>query len=688
MKKGISLRIKMLCGILPIVVLALLIVTTISTGKSRSAITVLTKSRANETLKSYSNKMDNTLESLRITAETLSRAVSSTYKNTDLDAYEELFSNVIKDNDMVLGSGIWFESGVYKGQEFAGPYWMRGDGGNIIYTDEYSNAEYNYFEQEYYTSAKAKTTIDASITDPYYDEASGTVMATCSAPIFDKDGDYIGCITVDTELSSIQEMTAEMNIGTNSIPMLVDSQGIFIYNLDSEKVKGTSKLSEDDNASLAALAGEILANDEGSGEFTYEKEATMLFWDTIPGVNWKILVTLQKKEMNETSDGIRNSLVVICILAMVVCALMILFLVDRVVKNVDDVNKFAGELAKGNFAIDKIKTRSGDELGHMSNVLNTMYENNRGVINSVSDESERIGEASRSLSQVASNLTEGFDQIKSDMSAVNDAMMSASAATEEVNASVQEVDASVQLLSGEANKSKESAELIVRRAQEIERNSKEAHDHAVTIVEERKQEIEAANEQAAVVEKIGSLAESIAEIADQINLLSLNASIEAARAGEHGKGFAVVASEINKLASDTGDAVGKIQETIDAVQKSFSDLLGASNELLIFLKETVGPDYANFVDVAKQYGSDAESFGEQAEQIAGMVRSIRTSMSEVSSAILNIAESAQDTAERSTNISDTVHSVSDVVDHVTDMSGRQNEIAENLSNVVGQFKLK
>ncbi len=677
----------MLGGILSVMALAVIIITIIATTQAGKAINSITESRASATLDNYVSKMDDTLGNLRLTARMLSDMVSITYKDTSLETYGEIFAKVINEDDMILGSGIWFESGVYNGQEYAGPYWMR-DGGNIVYTDEYSNAEYNYFEQDYYKNAKAMTAKQATITDPYYDESSGQVMATCSAPIFDAGGSYIGCITVDTQLSSVQDFTSTMSIGKNSFPILLDSKGTYVYDTDSKKVADSMTIASDENASLAAIANDVLGTTDGIAEYTYNKDRTMIFWDTVPEVNWKLLVTLQKKEMNSVSDSIRTLLSIICVISILVCAAMILVLIEGVVKNVKSVNTFAAGLAKGDFTIDKIQTKSRDELGQMAFALNDMFESNKDVITNVSNESGRISDASRSLSKMADELTNGFDRISNDMVAVNDAMMSTSAATEEVNASVQEVDASVQILSGETNKSKEAAETIKLRAQDIEKKSKTAHDHAVQIVQERKKEIEAANEQAEVVNRIGSLAGAIADIADQINLLSLNASIEAARAGEHGKGFAVVAAEINKLASDTGDAVNKIQETVDAVQQSFENLLGASNELLDFLRETVGPDYENFVNVAKQYGNDAESFGMQSEHIAEMVGNIKAAMGEVSDAIQNIAESSQDTAERSTNITDTVSNVSQVVSDVTDMSGKQNEIAGVLSEVVGQFKLR
>ena len=96
------------------------------------------------------------------------------------------------------------------------------------------------------------------------------------------------------------------------------------------------------------------------------------------------------------------------------------------------------------------------------------------------------------------------------------------------------------------------------------------------------------------------MANVISEIADQINLLSLNASIEAARAGEAGKGFAVVASEIGSLATSTAEAVGQIQNTISQVQNAFDSLTKDAQNMLGFVVNDVTPDYSNFVEVAKK----------------------------------------------------------------------------------------
>lgn len=684
MFRKMNLKTKMLLGILPIVAASLILVTYIGVNRFTSAFQTLTSEKAAAVLEANSNSIDSTLETLRSTATILSNNVGTSYTYTSLDSYGEIFSNVIMDNDVISGAGIWFAKGVYQNKQYAGPYWYK-DGNSVAYTDEYSNADYDYFSQEYYIDAVSMTSLDATITDPYYDDASGTILASCSAPIFNSNGECIGCITVDTTLDSIQDLVSSMSLGTSSTSILLSSTGTYLYDVDESKATSSQNIANDSD--FSSIASTVLTNESGLDSIEKSDGAHIYFYDTIPEVNWKLIITLSQDELDSTMIEIRNMLIVICIVAIAISALVILILVNSITKSVKSVKTFAGLLASGDFTVSKIHTKSQDELGQMSDSLNNMYENNKSVISQVSDESEKIDEASATLEGMASQLTNEFQAIQSNMTGVNDAMMSASAATEQVNASVEEVNASVQLLANHANESKGLADSIQKRAKDIEDNSKAAYDHAIQIAQERESDIEIANSQADVVQQIGSLADSIAEIADQINLLSLNASIEAARAGEHGKGFAVVATEINKLAGDTGAAVGEIQNTVSGVQEAFSNLLKATNELLTFLKETVTPDYDNFVNVAQQYGADADSFGQTSNSIAEMVGTIRGAMGEVSSAIQNITESTQDTASRSAEITDTVNTVSGVVENVSDMSGKQSVIAKNLSGVVSKFKL-
>lgn len=688
--KKMSLRAKMLLCILPVMAIAMIILTYVAAEQSKGAIREATSNAMEQSVTANVNAVVGTLNVVENTAVNITEMISTSYKFVTMDNYRGTITAIIKENDTVSGAGIWFEPYVFdKNEMYVGPYWYK-DGGNVVETMEYSNADYDYFNQEYYTNAKSLQQGKAKITDPYYDPSSGTIMASCSAPIYD-NGTYVGCVTVDMQLTNIQDMVSSVRIGKTGTAMLASSDGTYIYTTDDSKVQNAVKITADDNPSLASAGATVMSSNSTSVSevyFTEGKDTIMLLYSTIPDVNWKAMIRMSTTEMDESVNALIQKLIIICVIALLVGAAIIYVFVLSISKSINNVKAFAGYLASGDFTVDKIVSKSGDELGQMSDSLNDMYENNRDVISKISDGSVQVSETSTGLASMANELSGQFSSIQSNISGVNDAMMSSGAATEEVNASVEEVNASVHQLAAETEKTSSDATEIKGRAREIEKQSRQAYDYAISIAEQRESDLVEANEKAKVVDQIGTLADTIAEIADQINLLSLNASIEAARAGDAGKGFAVVASEINKLASSTSEAVEQIRETIDGVQEAFSTLSSSSGELLSFIKDTVTPDYDRFVNLAKQYGNDADAFGGSSENIAHMVENIRAAMEEVSKAIQNIAESTQDTADLSSRVNDSVMAAADVVSNVNDMSTKQEAIAGTLEEIVGKFKLK
>ena len=687
--KKLSLRVKMLLFLLPILAAILIFLTYISASTSRTAIREATTTQMQQTLQANVNSVDGNLEIIRNTCVNIAAMVSTSYRFVQMDGYKETLTKIINENESILGAGLWFEPNTFNPNEkYVGPYWYK-DGGTIVETWDYSNAEYDYFNQAYYTNAKALSDGKAVITDPYYDPTSGKIMSSCSAPIYE-GSTFVGCVTVDMELSNITDMVSSIKVGKTGKALLTTANGLYIYTDDEQKIQNETYIQNESNASLVNTANIMLASNGEIGMGGYNDDSgkgIVLTYTTVPDVNWKMAIQMNEEEMDETVNSLLRLLIIICVVSLIIGALAIYFYVLNITKSIDNVKKFASVLASGDFTVDKIRSNRGDELGQMSDSLNEMFENNKDVISKISDGSIEVSETSNGLANMANELSQQFTSIQGNISGVNDAMMSSGAATEQVNASVEEVNASVHQLAAETEKTSTEATDIKARAMEIEKESKSAYDYAINIAEQRETDLIEANEKAKVVDQIGTLADTIAEIADQINLLSLNASIEAARAGDAGKGFAVVASEINKLASSTSEAVEQIRETIDGVQEAFGTLSSSSGELLTFIKETVTPDYDKFVNVAKQYGDDAGAFGNSSENIAQMVENIRASMEEVSKAIQNIAESTQDTADLSSQVNDSVMVAADVVSNVNEMTNKQESVAGTLKEIVGRFKL-
>ena len=689
--RGIGIKWRMLLLILPVVIVSLVVVTIVSANISRKAVMDRSEEYMQSEVKANINETDAKLEVIRTTAENLSVFVGETYKGMNMSVYGNIFKATANANDLIRGCGVWFEPNAYKGdaryvnQKYVGPYWYK-DGNEIVEDWEYSNEEYDYFSQEYYMNAKAQTELKAVITDPYYDPSSQSVMASCSAPIFAMDGSYVGCITVDMSLDSITGMVSSIKVGEGGKAVMTTAGGTYIYTEDSAKVESGANISEDASG-IGAIASQIISTPSGENTYKDGGKVYNVYYDSVPEVDWRLLIVMPQAEINAPVTHMTRVSSIICVVSILLCIIFIFILASSIAKAIMGVNLFAKELAAGNFTTNKLNSRRRDEIGEMSHALDEMYQSNSGIISNISLEANNVNDASSTLSAMSEELSAEFSRIKENMEAVNDAMMSTGAATEEVSASVQEVNDAVQGLAAETAETEKKVREITARAVEIQRKNQAQHDNAIEITSLRRSELEAANEKAKVVSEISTLADAIASIASQIDLLSLNASIEAARAGEAGRGFAVVASEINNLATDTNEAVVEIKKTIDSVQQAFTDLSAGSNKLLDFVTDTVTPDYENFVTVGKQYGDDAELFGQLATRIQDMTENIKNSMNEVNEAVSNIAESTQETSSHSADVTSSVDSVAEAVDSVAELATDQQHTAGALTEIVSHFKL-
>lgn len=680
---------KLLLGILPPVIIGMVALALISEQSAQSIIAEQMQGRMVSELNAQSSIISNEMAVISNTTQNLAGSIANSYKGSTPYILESTLRQVVEENGAILGSGIWFEPNVFKSAEtYYGPYVFRDGptGANMNLTYDYSNAEYDYFNQEYYLLSKEIK--EPVYTEPYYDEAKEKIVITCTAPMYNTVGNYIGCVTIDTELSTIQTIINEIKVGENGDAMLLAGEdGVYLGCPDLTKVENGMSILEEENESLRQAGQTILETESGETAYSEAGETYRLYYETIPGVDWRIMIRIPESDMQAPIDQLLRLLAAVCIVAVAVSVLMIIMQVRNISRGVKKVHRFAETLAEGDFSVQPMSIRRVDELGQMGRSLNAMYESNKNVIVHISEHAGNIHDSSAGLNEAADELDGQFGEITNLMNDVNEAMMSVSASTQEVNASAEEVSSSVNVLASETEKSLAMAEEIKKRAADIEKGTRASYDHATALSVTYEENLKKSIENAKVVESIGKLAEVISDIANQINLLSLNASIEAARAGEAGRGFAVVATEIGRMAGDTSNAVGEIQKTVEDVKDAFDLLTSDSESLIRFLKETVTPDYDKFVGVAKQYGADAVSIEENSSHISNMAGNIEHIMGEVASAVQNIAESTQETADSSSQIMERVGRVSAVVEQVSKMSAEQEEIAGSLNEVVGKFKL-
>jgi len=675
---------RMLIAILPIIIIAMVFSTWMSVTTSKKIITSEIEAQMSSTLDAQMSEIQKELNVVSTKVEGLAQTTVHTYQTTPLLQLEGVLKNITASSSSALGAGLWFEPNVFDPtKEYVGPYAYK-DGDEIVVTYDYSTPEYNYFSSDWYKNGKASEG-PAHFTDPYYDETLDAVMSSCVAPML-LDGKVYGVASIDLKLSTIQEIVDNLDPGKSGIAYLVKADGTYLNNKDKAKIMKT-KISEEKNTSFALAGKEMLGKEKGMTSYQVGKEKYNLYYKTLDDLGWKLIIQIPQSELYKPITALITKLSLVTALASIIAVFAVLLQVRYVAGGIKRVNQFALGLAKGDFTIAELKVKGKDEIGQMSQSMDDMFLNNKEMIQKIASHSKGIYDSSAGMNESSLELKDKIEHIEKIITKVNEDMMSTSASTEEVSASVENVNNSVTVLTDETVNSAKIADAIKKRATQIEHSSKESFEIAKALTSTYQVKLEESIENAKVVDAVAELAEVISEIATQINLLSLNASIEAARAGEAGKGFAVVAGEIGKLAKQTSNAVSEIKDTTGDIQEAFGNLMANSKDLLEFVNGTVTPDYTTFVEVAKQYGRDADEIERFSTEIAEKADNIRFIIDEVTEAVSTIAESSQNTAENTQEIMDAIEGVSKVVKKVTALARENDAIALDLSEEVSRFKL-
>ena len=401
-------------------------------------------------------------------------------------------------------------------------------------------------------------------------------------------------------------------------------------------------------------------------------------------INENLAQNTNLKNINEFN---KFSYIVLISTAITFC--IIIFMAYILSKNIiDPLNKIknlAYRLSSYDFSIPISITRK-DEFGQTAIALNSAQENVNDLIKMIMENSEDISASSEELSATVEELLSKVEIIDEAVNNIAAGMEESSAASEEISASVQEVDASINVLSATAMDGSNNANKSKSRASEVKNNSEKAIEETIKIYDEKQNKMKKAIEDGKIVETIKVMADTIGSIAEQTNLLALNAAIEAARAGEQGKGFAVVADEVRKLAEESKESAFTIQETIKNVQAAFKSSNETGNEILEFINKDVNAQFQAYKETGNQYYNDSDLVSKMSDEIAAMSEEITATIGQVSEAVQNMAESSQKSSEDSVIIKESMDETTRAIEQVALTAQSQAELAQNLNEMVLKFR--
>lgn len=379
------------------------------------------------------------------------------------------------------------------------------------------------------------------------------------------------------------------------------------------------------------------------------------------------------------------SLVIVLVVGAVLAVIVFLWFTKQIKKRLDAVAEAMEKAGEGEFRTT-LHDKSKDEFGQLAQNFNKMKDNLRFLIQQVSETSSSVNSQSEELTQAASQVKAGSQQI-----AVTMQEMASGSESQANNAS--NLSVIMENFSSKVKESNANGESIVESSNEVlsktVKGSKlmeeSVHQMATIdqIVQEAVQKVKGLDGQSLEISKLVSV---IKDIADQTNLLALNAAIEAARAGEHGKGFAVVADEVRKLAEQVGVSVTDITEIVHNIQKESSgvvkSLQGGYQEVEKGTEQikTTGETFEDINKAVKEMVANIKSVTENLSVMATNSQEVNDSVQEIAAASEEAAAGVEQTSAASQQTSSSMEDVAGSSEELA-------KLAEELNGLVQKFRL-
>jgi methyl-accepting chemotaxis protein len=542
--------------------------------------------------------------------------------------------------------------------------------GAFVSTVPVNKAGYDPRTRPWYQLAmenKGKTVI----TEPYVDASSGRVVITIARTT--KDGH--GVVGLDLNLEKLAKITSQVKIGKSGYVVLMDQSRKFIVH--PEQKAGTE-------AEKADYIDRLYATEAGTFEYVNQDGLSKKMAYVTNGLTgWKLAGTYYVSEADADAARVLPAILTIVAGSVIVGAAIVLWIVRSITRPLGMLMAAATKISEGDLS-EPVKVNAKDEIGRLAENFESMRlslqsvlaEVNQGAVQVAASAEELMASADQSskaseqISSAIQDVAAGADkQVASVEEAYQVVNMMANAA-EQINGSTQQVAGLASDAAGKAASGSLTVQTAINQMTEMNATVKELAD-TVDGLGKRSQEI-------------GSIVDVISAIADQTNLLALNAAIEAARAGEHGRGFAVVADEVRKLAEQTTLSTQKIAELVAVIRQETNDAVHSMH--------AVTDEVAKGIDVVHAAGASFEEIRSSVEELAGRIREVSGAVQRLTEGTKRVVETtytirevAEEAAFGTQNVSAAAQQQLASMEEINASATALAKMAEDLQELVGKF---
>ncbi|WP_217519453.1 methyl-accepting chemotaxis protein [Vibrio metschnikovii] len=517
-----------------------------------------------------------------------------------------------------------------------------------------SRADRGYFQQ-----LVVQKTQQSLVSDPLYSGTSGNAIIVLAHVVKNHRGEVIGLLAATVTLNTLTQLVDSVATN-NSEAWLVDSRGVYVAHKTAAK-RLKDNATQDNNAAYAQMSRLMVAGQSGLTDLYLEnKQHYMVAYHPVANTpGWSLAVAQPYDDIISTARELTVTLLLAFAVTLILLIVIILLVAKMIVRPINETREALEQIAAGDGDLtQRLNEERHDEFGDLARSFNAFVGGVHSLVKQVAEASIQLGAAAE---QLAVSSREANDQVQKQRHETDQVATAMTEMAATVNQVAENAGNAAQAADRSSKFAQEGEVVVTKTTNEVLSLAKEVQT-AVNVIEKLQQD----------ADSIGKVLEVIRSIAEQTNLLALNAAIEAARAGEHGRGFAVVADEVRTLATRTQSSTEEIRDIIEKLQSASKNA-----------SQVMDGGYRKANEVVDW----AEQASEKLREITAAIITINDMNIQIATATEQQSIVADDVNQTLNRISGGVEQLSDGSTHIAAASDELARLATDLQNRVGRFKV-